>query len=51
MLSQAGIVYQKDLGENTETAARNMKSFNPDGWTKVEEKDLAPLPEEPQSSD
>jgi hypothetical protein len=51
MLSHAGIVYQKDLGEHTETEARNMKSFNPDGWTKVDEKDLAPLPEERLSSD
>ena len=31
MLSHEGIVYQKDLGEHTETEALKMKSFNPDG--------------------
>lgn len=42
MVSHSGIVYQKDLGEKTETEAQNIKSFNPDGWTEVEAKDLEP---------
>ena len=45
MLSHAGVVYQKDLGERTEAEARNLKSFDPKGWTQVSESDLAPLPE------
>jgi hypothetical protein len=44
LLSHDGIVYQKDLGEHTDTEAHNMKSFNPEGWEKVGEKDLAPIP-------
>jgi hypothetical protein len=47
MLSHSGIVYQKDLGEHTETEAYNMKSFNPDGWSKVDEKEMQPVPEAP----
>jgi hypothetical protein len=47
VLSHSGVVYQKDLGENTETEAHNIKSFNPDGWTKVEEKDLQLVAEAP----
>jgi len=32
-----GIVYQKDLGDQTEALAREMKEFDPgEGWTKVE---------------
>ena len=44
MMSQAGIVYQKDLGEKTEAAVFKMKSFNPQGWQKVDAKDLAIIP-------
>ncbi len=44
LLSQEGIVYQKDLGQNTETEARKMASFNPEGWEKVDNKDMAPIP-------
>jgi DUF2950 family protein len=45
MLSHSGIVYQKDLGEHTESEAQSIKSFNPDGWTKVDEEDLKVIPE------
>lgn len=44
MVSHAGVVYQKDLGENTETEAQKMASFNPDGWEKVDKTDLALIP-------
>jgi Protein of unknown function (DUF2950) len=45
MLSHSGIVYQKDLGKDTEAKALKMTSFNPSGWTKVAEKDLEIVPE------
>ena len=36
MINQDGTVYQKDLGDNTDRAARQIKTFNPDGgWTKT----------------
>ena len=36
IVSQDGIVYQKDLGSGTESAARSMTIFNPDtSWQKV----------------
>jgi hypothetical protein len=39
IVSHAGEVYQKDLGENAENTALEMKLFNPDStWRKVEEK-------------
>ncbi len=39
IVSHAGEVYQKDLGENTKNTALEMKLFNPDStWRKVEEK-------------
>jgi hypothetical protein len=32
-----GVVYQKNLGEQTEALAREMKAFDPgEGWKKVE---------------
>ncbi|MDH3345517.1 MAG: DUF2950 domain-containing protein [Desulfobacteraceae bacterium] len=38
IVSHAGELYQKDLGENTENTALKMKLFNPDStwkkWTK-----------------
>ena len=41
IVNQDGVVYQKDLGRNTEKTAQAMKLFNPDSsWKKVEEKDL-----------
>lgn len=45
MLSHEGVVYQKDLGEKTEAEARKLRSFDPQGWTKVDEKDLKTIPE------
>ncbi len=46
MLSYSGIVYQKDLGEHTGVEAQNMKSFNPDGWAKVDPKDQQLIPDD-----
>jgi len=37
IVNQEGIVYQKDLGQDSAQIARNMTQFNPDStWTKVE---------------
>jgi DUF2950 family protein len=37
IVSHAGTVYQKDLGENTEARVKTMTSFDPDkSWTKVD---------------
>jgi hypothetical protein len=37
LISQDGVVYQKDLGENTSEVAEAITAFNPDdGWTPVE---------------
>jgi hypothetical protein len=37
MVNQDGVVYQKDLGKNTEKAAKAMKKFDPDKtWKKVD---------------
>ena len=44
MLSHEGTVYQKDLGEHTDEEVKKLTSFNPDGWEKVEQKDLEPIP-------
>ena len=36
IVNQDGVVYQKDLGENTASAAKAMKTYNPDkSWTEV----------------
>lgn len=45
MLSHDGTVYEKDLGKRTDTEVNKMKSFNPQGWKKVSEKDKALIPE------
>jgi len=38
VVNHGGVVYQKDLGRNTEKAAQAIKLFNPDStWKKVEE--------------
>jgi hypothetical protein len=38
IVNHEGVVYQKDMGQNTETAAQAMTLFNPDSkWKKVEE--------------
>jgi hypothetical protein len=40
IVNQDGVVYEKDLGRNTEKSVQAMKLFNPDSsWKKVEEKD------------
>ena len=37
MVKQDGVVYQKDLGRNTEKAAKALRKFDPDKtWKKVE---------------
>jgi hypothetical protein len=37
IVNQEGVIFQKDLGDNTETAARAIATFNPDqSWTVVE---------------
>jgi hypothetical protein len=37
MVNQAGIVYEKDLGPNTEAAAKSIHLFNPDhSWKAVQ---------------
>lgn len=37
LVNHEGVVYQKDLGKNTATTAKEMKSFDPDKtWRKVE---------------
>ncbi|MGO9374160.1 MAG: DUF2950 domain-containing protein [Syntrophobacteraceae bacterium] len=39
IVSQDGVVYEKDLGKNTESIAQEMKKFDPDrSWGKVERK-------------
>jgi len=41
MVSQDGVVYQKDLGPNTLELAKKIERFNPDKtWTPVPDKDL-----------
>jgi hypothetical protein len=38
IVNQEGVIYQKDLGKNTEKIAKAMKKFDPDKtWKKVEE--------------
>jgi len=40
MVNHDGIVYQKDLGDDTEKAAKEINAFNPDkSWAKVAESD------------
>ena len=44
VMSHEGTVYQKDLGEKTEAEAGKMTTFDPAGWEKVSEEDLAVIP-------
>jgi hypothetical protein len=45
IVNQDGVVYQKNLGKNTEKEAQAMKFFDPDStWKKVDEKDLEAKP-------
>ena len=42
IVNHDGVVYQKDLGPNSASLARAIKTFNPDAsWTKVSEKEAA----------
>jgi hypothetical protein len=35
-ISQDGVIFQRDLGKDTDRAARAMKAFDPDSaWTEV----------------
>ena len=37
IMNSDGVVYQKNLGDQTETLAHDMKEYDPDeGWTKAE---------------
>ena len=47
IVNHDGIVYQRDLGKNTEEEAQQIKLFNPDNdWTRVANSDMQPLPGE-----
>jgi Protein of unknown function (DUF2950) len=47
IVNHDGVVFQRDLGEQTEAEALKITTFNPDeGWTRVADKDLAPIPED-----
>jgi hypothetical protein len=49
LVNQDGVVFQKDLGPETEKAAREIRSFDPDAsWQRVPEEDQAP--EDPADS-
>jgi len=37
IVSQDGVVYEKDLGKKTDVLAKSMKEFNPSGWQTAEE--------------
>ena len=45
MVNHEGVVYQRDLGEQTYDEAMRLTSFNTEGWTPVEPRDTEPLPE------
>ncbi len=45
IVNHDGVVYEKDLGKNTEAVVQVMTSFDPDKtWRKIESKDLEPVP-------
>jgi hypothetical protein len=35
IVNHDGVVYENDLGEDTEAAAKGMKQFDPTGWSRV----------------
>jgi hypothetical protein len=52
VVNQDGVVYQKDLGEQTEKLAKEIRSFDPDeSWKPVPEEDQAPEPESDSVAD
>lgn len=43
IVNQSGIVYERDLGQNTEAIAKEMKDFDPgQGWRKTEDQQTQP---------
>lgn len=45
IVNHDGVVYQRDFGPDTETETAKITSYDPgEGWTKVPETDLAPIP-------
>jgi hypothetical protein len=45
IVNHDGVVYQRDLGEETEKAAKSMRAFNPgEGWKKVDPEVVALQP-------
>ena len=47
IVNHDGIVYQRDLGKDTQEQAEQIKLFNPDkSWTRVANSDMQPLPGE-----
>jgi hypothetical protein len=47
IVSHDGIVYQRDLGKDTQDESEKIKVFDPDkGWTRVASSDLQPVPGE-----
>jgi hypothetical protein len=49
IMGSDGVIFQKDLGENTAEAAKAITAFNPDaGWTKVNKRDATALSGQPE---
>jgi hypothetical protein len=47
IVNHDGLVYQRDLGEQTEAEAAKITTFDPvEGWIRVADKDLEPIPED-----
>jgi len=45
IVSHAGVVYQRDLGEQTAAEVAKITTYDPgEGWTRVSDKDLEPIP-------
>ncbi len=52
VVNHDGVVYEKDLGEETEKLAKAIRSFDPDSsWKRVPEEDQAPEPESDSVAD
>jgi hypothetical protein len=37
IVNQQGVVYERDLGEETAVAAQSITEYDPDGWTESED--------------
>jgi len=47
MVNHTGVIYEQDLGEQSEIEVGKLSTFNPAaGWVRVSDKDLASIPEE-----